>query len=91
MLITKEGENKMAGNRCVVYVEPGKVQIENIAYPKLELEEQHRKCDHGVILKIVATNICGSDQHMTSFLYHLILPVDVAACAKQATLASVLT
>ncbi len=54
----------MAGNRCVVYVEPGKVQIENIAYPKLELEEQHRKCDHGVILKIVATNICGSDQHM---------------------------
>jgi len=64
MLITKEGENKMAGNRCVVYVEPGKVQIENIAYPKLELEEQHRKCDHGVILKIVATNICGSDQHM---------------------------
>jgi len=64
MLITKEGENKMAGNRCVVYVEPGKVQVENIAYPKLELEEQHRKCDHGVILKIVATNICGSDQHM---------------------------
>ncbi len=54
----------MAGNRCVVYVEPGKVQVENIAYPKLELEEQHRKCDHGVILKIVATNICGSDQHM---------------------------
>ena len=23
-----------------------------------------RKCDHGVILKVVATNICGSDQHM---------------------------
>jgi glutathione-independent formaldehyde dehydrogenase len=54
----------MAGNRCVVYIEPGKVKVENIAYPKLELEEQHRKCDHGVILKIVATNICGSDQHM---------------------------
>jgi len=54
----------MAGNRCVVYVEPGKVSVENIDYPKLELEEQHRKCEHGVILKIVATNICGSDQHM---------------------------
>ncbi len=54
----------MAGNRCVVYVEPGKVQVENIEYPKLELAAQNRKCDHGVILRIVATNICGSDQHM---------------------------
>lgn len=54
----------MAGNRCVVYVEPGKVKIETIEYPKLELPAQNRKCDHGVILKIVATNICGSDQHM---------------------------
>ena len=24
----------------------------------------NRKCEHGVILKIVSTNICGSDQHM---------------------------
>ena len=23
-----------------------------------------RKCEHGVILKVVSTNICGSDQHM---------------------------
>jgi len=58
----------MAGNRCVVYVEPGKVSVENIDYPKLELPEgvpgRNRKCEHGVILRIVATNICGSDQHM---------------------------
>ncbi len=54
----------MAGNRCVVYIEPGKVEVRNIDYPKLELPEQHRKCNHGVILRIVATNICGSDQHM---------------------------
>jgi len=45
-------------------VEPGQVSVETIDYPKLELPEQNRKCDHGVILKIVATNICGSDQHM---------------------------
>jgi len=45
-------------------VEPGKVSVETIDYPKLELPEQNRKCDYGVILKIVATNICGSDQHM---------------------------
>lgn len=58
----------MAGNRCVVYVEPGKVSVENIDYPKLELPPgvpgRNRKCEHSVILKVVATNICGSDQHM---------------------------
>jgi glutathione-independent formaldehyde dehydrogenase len=54
----------MPGNRCVVYMEPGKVSVETIDYPKLELPTQNRKCDHGVILKIVATNICGSDLHM---------------------------
>jgi glutathione-independent formaldehyde dehydrogenase len=54
----------MAGNRCVVYVEPGKVKVESIEYPRLELREQHRKCNHGVILRVIATNICGSDQHM---------------------------
>ncbi len=42
----------MPGNRCVVYVEPGKVSVETIDYPKLELPEQNRKCEHGVILKI---------------------------------------
>lgn len=54
----------MAGNRCVVYVGPGRVEIQDIGYPKLALPEQNRKCEHGVILKIVSTNICGSDQHM---------------------------
>src|SRR5579864_5675414 len=57
-------ENTMPGNRCVVYEEPGKVEVRTIDYPKLELPEQKRKCEHGVILRIVATNICGSDQHM---------------------------
>lgn len=54
----------MPGNRCVVYEGPGKVSVQTIDYPKLELEAQHRKCEHGAILKVVATNICGSDQHM---------------------------
>jgi glutathione-independent formaldehyde dehydrogenase len=40
------------------------VAVETIDYPQLALPEQRRKCDHGVILKVVATNICGSDQHM---------------------------
>ena len=55
----------MAGNKCVVYVGPGKVEVQTIDYPKLELPEQNnRQLQHGVILKVVATNICGSDQHM---------------------------
>jgi len=55
----------MAGNRCVVYTGPGQVEVQSIDYPKLELPEQNnRQLQHGVILKVVATNICGSDQHM---------------------------
>ena len=54
----------MAGNRCVVYKGPGVVAVESIGYPELTLPEQNRKCEHGVILKVVSTNICGSDQHM---------------------------
>ncbi len=52
----------MASNRGVVYLKPGEVEVQSIEYPKLALG--NRKCEHGVILKIVATNICGSDQHM---------------------------
>ncbi|HEX4124375.1 MAG TPA: formaldehyde dehydrogenase, glutathione-independent [Tepidisphaeraceae bacterium] len=52
----------MAGNRGVAYIKPGEVQVESIDFPKLALGK--RKCHHGVILKIIATNICGSDQHM---------------------------
>lgn len=51
-----------AANRGVVYKGPGEVAVESIAYPELALG--NRKCDHGVILKVVTTNICGSDQHM---------------------------
>src|SRR5215813_13105094 len=52
----------MASNRGLAYMGPGTVEVHSIDYPKLALGD--RKCDHGVILKIVSTNICGSDQHM---------------------------
>ncbi len=52
----------MATNRGVAYMAPGKVEIQGIDFPKLALG--NRKCEHGVILKVVTTNICGSDQHM---------------------------
>src|SRR5918911_5429232 len=62
----------MAGNRGVAYIEPGKVEVQQTDYPKLELQDGPgvnpanvgRKLNHGVILKVVTTNICGSDQHM---------------------------
>lgn len=52
----------MCKNQGVAYVKPGVVEVREIEYPKLALGD--RKCEHGVILKIVSTNICGSDQHM---------------------------
>src|SRR5437899_50322 len=52
----------MASNRGIAYMGPGKVEVQSIDFPKLILG--NRKCEHGVILKVVSTNICGSDQHM---------------------------
>ena len=53
----------MSKNRGVVYVKPGLVEVRDIADPKFE-DPHGRKINHAVILKIVSTNICGSDQHM---------------------------
>src|SRR5438046_9006575 len=60
----------MASNRGVAYVGPGKVEVKSIEYPKLKMPASEtnpfggKDAPHGVILKIVTTNICGSDQHM---------------------------
>jgi len=51
---------------------PGRVEVDTIDYPTYELKDGPgvnkanvgRKVPHGAILKTVATNICGSDQHM---------------------------
>lgn len=53
----------MAGNRGVVYLGPGKVEVQSIDYPKL-VNPKRKKIPHAAILKVVSTNICGSDQHM---------------------------
>jgi glutathione-independent formaldehyde dehydrogenase len=50
-------------NRGVVYLEPGKVDVQGIDFPKMQ-NPQGRRIEHGALLKIVSTNICGSDQHM---------------------------
>jgi glutathione-independent formaldehyde dehydrogenase len=53
----------MSENRGVVYKGPGKVAVDSIPYPKFE-DPKGKKIEHAVILRIVSTNICGSDQHM---------------------------
>jgi glutathione-independent formaldehyde dehydrogenase len=62
----------MAGNKAVAYVGTGRVEVQDIDYPTFELKDGPgvnpanvgRKLPHAAILKNVATNICGSDQHM---------------------------
>ena len=62
----------MSGNRAVAYKSPGKVEVIDIDYPTFELKDGPgvnpanvgRKVPHGVIVRTIATNICGSDQHM---------------------------
>src|SRR5919106_1899176 len=62
----------MAENRGVAYMGTGKVEVHDIDFPTFELKDGPgvnpanvgRKVPHGAILRIVSTNICGSDQHM---------------------------
>lgn len=60
-----------SSNRVVVYKSPGQVEVEPIDYPTLEIPQEvashfgiTRKAPHAAIVKVVTTNICGSDQHM---------------------------
>ena len=61
-----------ASNRGVVYRGRNVVGVEEIPYPTFEFRDGPgvnpanvgRKLPHAAILKVIATNICGSDQHM---------------------------
>jgi glutathione-independent formaldehyde dehydrogenase len=62
----------MPDNRGVAYMGTGKVEVQSIDYPTFELQDGPgvnpdnvgRPLPHAAILKVVSTNICGSDQHM---------------------------
>jgi glutathione-independent formaldehyde dehydrogenase len=62
----------VASNRAIAYQGAGKVVVQEVDMPEFVLKDGPgvnpanvgRRVDHGVILKSVATNICGSDQHM---------------------------
>jgi glutathione-independent formaldehyde dehydrogenase len=59
-------------NKAVAYKGTGKVEVQEIDYPSFELQDGPgvnpdnvgRQLPHAAIIKTVATNICGSDQHM---------------------------
>ncbi|MCH8560158.1 formaldehyde dehydrogenase, glutathione-independent [Nesterenkonia sp. LB17] len=62
----------MSANSAIAYKSPGVVEVVDTPYPEFELKDGPgvnpanigRKVPHGAILRTVATNICGSDQHM---------------------------
>ncbi|MEW9532924.1 formaldehyde dehydrogenase, glutathione-independent [Microbispora sp. NPDC049125] len=62
----------MPGNKAVAYQGPGNVELVDAGYPEFQLKEGPgvppenvgRQLRHGAIVRPVATNICGSDQHM---------------------------
>jgi glutathione-independent formaldehyde dehydrogenase len=62
----------MAGNKAVAYAGAGKVEIQTTEYPTFDLKDGPgvnpdnvgRTLPHAAIIKTVAPNICGSDQHM---------------------------
>lgn len=62
----------MSVNRSVTYVRPGTVEVHDMDFPGFVLKDGPgvnpanvgRQIPHGAILEVIATNICGSDQHM---------------------------
>jgi len=64
--------SRTMSNRAVSYAGPGRVEVIDTPYPGFELTDGPgvhpdnigRQVHHGVIVKTIATNICGSDQHM---------------------------
>ncbi|CAN5142774.1 formaldehyde dehydrogenase, glutathione-independent [soil metagenome] len=62
----------MTDNKAVAYMGTGKVEVQTIDYPSFQLQDGPgvnpdnvgRSLPHAAIIKTVATNICGSDQHM---------------------------
>lgn len=52
-----------SGNRIVTFEKPMEMKVNTFKFPEL-ITPQGKKAPHGAILKIVTTNICGSDLHI---------------------------
>ncbi|MBD3847291.1 glutathione-independent formaldehyde dehydrogenase [Bradyrhizobium sp. U87765 SZCCT0131] len=51
------------GNRIVTFEKPMEMKVNTFKFPEL-ITPQGKRAPHGAILKIVTTNICGSDLHI---------------------------
>lgn len=68
----------MADNRGVAYMEPGRVEVVDLNFPGLALPDGlgvnpanvGRQCPHGVILKVVSTNICKYHRQLMMAILH---------------------
>ncbi|MGW3301136.1 alcohol dehydrogenase catalytic domain-containing protein [Streptomyces rubiginosohelvolus] len=52
-----------SSNRAVTFQHPNDMRVVSLDFPKLRMPNG-KDAPHGVILRIVATNICGSDLHI---------------------------
>jgi len=59
----KSKPQKPSRNNTIVWEGPNKVGIKDMGYPEMKYPKGPR-VNHGVVLKVIATNICGSDLHM---------------------------
>jgi len=55
---------KPTQNRTIVVQGPNKVGLKDMGYPQMKYPKGPL-VTHGVVLKVIATNICGSDLHMS--------------------------
>ncbi|MGH3392701.1 MAG: alcohol dehydrogenase catalytic domain-containing protein [Actinomadura sp.] len=53
--------------RAVVHAGPGRAELREVGLPRLDVRPAPgvlpRRCDHGVLVRTLATCVCGSDQH----------------------------
>ena len=58
-------DTRITRNLSVVYRGPGKVSVEDTGYPRM-VDPKGQPMPHAVIIQLIATNICGSDLHVSS-------------------------
>ena len=48
----------MSTNHAVVYLGPEQIALQQVDFPELVDASNGNKIEHGVVLKVIATNIC---------------------------------
>ncbi|WP_216858011.1 alcohol dehydrogenase catalytic domain-containing protein [Actinomadura verrucosospora] len=66
-MASRAGAPANGTQRAVVYAGPGRAAVGDAPMPSLQTRAAPgvlpRRCDHGVIVRTLATCVCGSDQH----------------------------